>query len=285
MACRCGIKDIIDIAGLPTTCHSKILRRQYCARGRARDRPPARGRRDSARQTVAARIRVRRPVEGLAVSVRAQSLERGSPARRLILGLGRGAGRGLRAACARHRHRRIDPQSRGLLRRRGVEADLRPRVAPRRISALLHARPRRADGALGRRRRIAARRARPATCRGRPVRRRSRRAARAACASASCATSTRATWRPIRKSPQRSTRLRVCSSGKAPRCARSSCRGCKRLAAVQRVILLVGSLGGACQMDARAARRLRRAHATQGPERRVLHRRRLCAGAAMARTR
>ena len=126
-----GLKDNIDVAGLPTTCHSKILLDNIAREDAAGRRQPARGRRDHARQAVAARIRVRRPVEGAAVSVRAPSLEHRLSSRRIVVGLRRRARRGPRAAVDRHRRGRLDPQPGGQLRRRRAEADLRPGVAPR----------------------------------------------------------------------------------------------------------------------------------------------------------
>ena len=105
---------------------------------------------------------------------------------------------------ARHRHRRQRAQSRELLRHRRAEADLRPGVAARRLPAVLHARPHRADDPHGRGQRADARgdrRPRSARSRqrrraGRPLSRRARSRRARACASASCATSTRSTCRP-----------------------------------------------------------------------------------------
>ena len=75
---------------------------------------------------------------------------------------------------AGHRHRRQRAQSRELLRHRRAEADLRPGVAPRRLPAVLHARPYRPDDAHRRRQRADAggdRRPRPARSRQRRRRR------------------------------------------------------------------------------------------------------------------
>ena len=56
-----GIKDIIDVAGLPTTCHSKILIDNIAAADAVCVVAAARCRRDRARQALDPRIRDRRP--------------------------------------------------------------------------------------------------------------------------------------------------------------------------------------------------------------------------------
>ena len=90
-----GIKDIIDVAGLPTTCHSKILT-DNIADGRRRLRAEAaRRRRDRARQALDARIRDRRAELRPAVAAGAQSVEPRPSSRRLVVGLGRGVAAGL----------------------------------------------------------------------------------------------------------------------------------------------------------------------------------------------
>ena len=91
--------------------------RQHCTQRRAGHRQPARRRRNHAGQAVAARIRVRRPVQGAAVPVCAPSVEYRLSPRRIVVGLRRGPGRRLCAAVARHRRRRLDPQPGGQLRR------------------------------------------------------------------------------------------------------------------------------------------------------------------------
>ena len=47
-----GVKDIIDVAGLPTTCHSKILLDNVAQQDAAGDSPAAPGRRHHRRQAV-----------------------------------------------------------------------------------------------------------------------------------------------------------------------------------------------------------------------------------------
>ena len=59
---RVAVKDVIDVAGMPTTAASKILDRVPRARRRVR-RPPARGRRGDRREAEHARVRVRRAHE------------------------------------------------------------------------------------------------------------------------------------------------------------------------------------------------------------------------------
>jgi len=107
-----GIKDIIDIAGLPTTCHSKILMDNI-----ARSDAHVIGRLRAAGSILLGKLSLHEfayggPSKELPFSVRAQSLEPRLSARRLVLGIRGGAGRGLPAAGARYRHRRLDPQSR-----------------------------------------------------------------------------------------------------------------------------------------------------------------------------
>ena len=145
-----GIKDIIDVAGLPTTCHSKILAGQPRDRRCGLRRQAARGRRDRGRQALDPRVRDRRAELRPAVAAGAQSVEPRPSSRRLVVGLGlRRRGRPVPDG-ARHRHRRQRAQSGELLRHRRPEADLRSGVAPRRLPAVLHARPYRADDAHGR---------------------------------------------------------------------------------------------------------------------------------------
>ena len=138
--------------------------------------------------------------------------------RRLVVGLGLGRRRRPVPDGAGHRHRRQRAQSRELLRHRRAEADLRPGVAPRRLSAVLHARPYRADDAHRRGQRADAARRSPATIRSipaappsrdRPLCRQRSIAACAICASASCAISTRSTRRPSPRSRRRSSMSRA----------------------------------------------------------------------------
>ena len=116
-------------------------------------RKAARRRRDRGRQALDARIRDRRAELRPAVAAGAQSVEPRPSSRRLVVGLGLGrVGRPVPDG-AGQRHRRQRAQSGELLRHRRPEADLRPGVAARRLPALLHPRPYRADDAHGRRQR------------------------------------------------------------------------------------------------------------------------------------
>ena len=98
--------------------------------------------------------------------------------RRLVVGLGRRRRRRAVPAGARQRHRRQRAQPGQRLRHRRAEADLWPGVAPRRLSAVLYARPCRAADPHRRRQRADARgHRRPRSARSRQ-RRRARRALR-----------------------------------------------------------------------------------------------------------
>ena len=142
-----GAKDIFDVAGLPTTCHSKIRIESSRQLRRLRHPQAARGRRYPARQARAARVRDRRAGVRPALAAGAQSLEPRPASRRLVERLGRGAGRWPGAGGARHRHRRLGAQPGHLLRHRRPEADLRRGQPLRRVPADPFARPRRADDA------------------------------------------------------------------------------------------------------------------------------------------
>ena len=135
-----ALKDIYGTAGIRTTCHSKLLL----------DNVPT----DDC--VVAAKFKAQGavmlgklgthefaiggPSLRPAVPAGAQPVESGSLHRRLVVRIGRGGRRRHRAHGDGLRHRRLDPRARRLLRHGRAEADLRPRLAPRRVSALLHAR-------------------------------------------------------------------------------------------------------------------------------------------------
>ena len=175
-----GIKDIIDVAGLPTTCHSKVLAGQHGDRRRGLCREAARRRRHRAGQALDARVRHRRAELRPAVAAGAQSVEHRPSSRRLLVGLGLGRGGRPVPDGAGHRHRRQRAQSGELLRHRRPEADLRAGLAPRRLPALLHARPCRADDAHRRRQCAdAGSHRRPRSARSRQRRRRRRATMRA----------------------------------------------------------------------------------------------------------
>ena len=118
-------KDIFDVAGMATTCHSKIRKDHRAAVRRLHDPQDARGRRDPAWQARAARVRDRRTGIRPALAAGAQSVEPRPASRRLVERLGRRTCCGTGAGGARHRHRRLGAQSGDLLRHRRAEADLR----------------------------------------------------------------------------------------------------------------------------------------------------------------
>ena len=152
-----GIKDIIDVARLPTTCHSKLLLDHVAT---ADAEVTARLRAAGAvilGKLALHRTRHRRPRLRPAVPARAQPVKHASPSGGLIRRLRRRPRRGARAAGARHRYGRIRPQPRRRVRRGRAEADVWAGVAPRRVPARLHARSRGPHGALRRRRRAPAR--------------------------------------------------------------------------------------------------------------------------------
>jgi hypothetical protein len=83
-----GVKDIIDVAGLPTTCHSKILI-DYVAAADAVLRVTVAGcRRDRARQALYPRICDRRPELRSPMAAGTQPVEYESSPRRLVLWIG-----------------------------------------------------------------------------------------------------------------------------------------------------------------------------------------------------
>ena len=143
-------KDIFDIEGMATTCHSKIRQRPSRDVRRVRHPQAQRCGRGAARQGRAARVRDRRSGVRPALAARPQSLGPQPPSRRLVERLGRGARRGHGAGRARHRHRRLGAQSRDLLRHHRAEADLRRGQPQRRVPADPFARSRRSDDAHGR---------------------------------------------------------------------------------------------------------------------------------------
>ena len=183
------------------------------------------------RQAQHGRVRVRLVDRELRVRPDPQPVGPRARARRLVRRLGRGGERGHGHDNAGQRHRRLDPSAGVAVRRRGDEADLRPRVAlrVRRVCELARpdrARsPRRSRSARWRSTRSAARTRWTPRASSRPAEdftSRARRRRRRACASRSCATCSR--WRacapevrPQRSPPPRSTRSSV------PRWARSTC--------------------------------------------------------------
>ena len=108
--------------------------RQRADRGFSRRREIQGAGRGDARQARDPRIRHRRAVVRPAVPAGAQSVEPGSHSGRLVVRIGRGGRRRARAHGDGVGHRRFDPRARRLLRHGRAEADLRPRLAPRRVS-------------------------------------------------------------------------------------------------------------------------------------------------------
>jgi hypothetical protein len=135
-----GIKDIIDVAGLPTTCHSKILIDNVAAADAV-----CVSRLRGAGAIVLGKLSTHEFAIGgpASISHSRRHATRGirSSSRRLVLGI-----RGWRCcrpvpdgAGQRHRRQRAQPGQR--LRHRRAQADLRPDFASWRFPALLHTRP------------------------------------------------------------------------------------------------------------------------------------------------
>ena len=136
-----GVKDIIDVAGLPTTCHSKILLDNV------------------AQQDAAVVARLRQAGAIIIGKLSTHEFAIGGPSFDLPFpparnpwnpehhpggsssGSGAGVCAGLFPVALGIGHRRLGAQSGQRLRHRRAEADLWPGVAARRVSAVVHARP------------------------------------------------------------------------------------------------------------------------------------------------
>ena len=120
-----ALKDIYETDGVLTTGHSHLRADYVPAIDAETVRRLKAGGAVILGKLAHPRIRQRRDDARPALPGGAQSLEHRLPARRLVERLGRGRGR--RALHGRHglRHRRLDPQSGGLLRHRRHQADLR----------------------------------------------------------------------------------------------------------------------------------------------------------------
>jgi hypothetical protein len=134
-----GIKDIIDVAGLPTTCHSKVLIDNVASAdavcvSRLRGAGVI-----VLGQALHARIRDRRSQFRSSVGARAQPMEYRPPPGRLVFRLRRGLGGGALPYGARERHWRQRPKPRQCLRDRRTQADLRSGLAPWCLPAFVHA--------------------------------------------------------------------------------------------------------------------------------------------------
>ena len=114
-----SVKDLVDVAGTPTTSGSARAAAQP-ARGRAGRHAAARGRRDHHRQDQPARVRVRHDQRGIRVRTRAPSARSVAIGRRLERRRGRRAGRG------------------HVLRRRSAPT---PAVDPHPVGGVRHGRP------------------------------------------------------------------------------------------------------------------------------------------------
>ena len=138
-----SLKDLIDVAGQPTTAASRVLADSIAAGRRADRHAAARGRRRAARQDQPARVRARHDQRGLGVRRGAASARSHALGRRLERRLRRGGGDRHGPRVDRQRHRRVDSDPRVLLRRRRAQARSRRNPDGRRRSAERLARPRR----------------------------------------------------------------------------------------------------------------------------------------------
>ena len=140
-------KDIFDVAGMATTCHSKI-RKDHRA---ASDAFTIRKMHDAGAillgKLALHEFATGGPAFDLPWPPARNPVEPRPASGRLVERLGRGARRRPGAGGARHRHRRLGAQSGDLLRHRRPQADLRRDQPQRRVPADLFARPRRADDA------------------------------------------------------------------------------------------------------------------------------------------
>ena len=140
------VKDIIDVAHMPTRCGSAAYE-ELPVRRRGGGGAPARGGGRGDRQGDHPRVRARGDDAPGAQPVRPHP----HPGR-LERRLGHRRRDRHRPGLARHRHARVDPGAAGALRRRRAQGDLRPGADGRRRHALLDDGPRRADRGDGGRR-------------------------------------------------------------------------------------------------------------------------------------
>ena len=134
---RLAVKDAIDVAGVPTTAGSRAVADDGRAGG-GRRRLPRRGpgrRRPHRRQDQPARAVLRRHRREPVVrhAGRTRSTRRGCPAARRAVRRWRWPP--ARPTSPRHRHRRLDPQPGGVLRRGRAEDDLGPHPGRRHVAA------------------------------------------------------------------------------------------------------------------------------------------------------
>ena len=142
-----GVKDVIDVAGMPTTAASKVVHRVPAEDAECVARLRAAGR-DDRREAEHPRVRLRRAHEQPALRPGAQPVESRPRVRRLERGQRRCRRRRPRRRLPRHGHCRLRAHSRRVLRRDGDAAELGPRLhARRRTDGLVarHGRPARAQ--------------------------------------------------------------------------------------------------------------------------------------------
>ena len=147
-----AVKNLFDVAGLPTRAGSKINReRPPAAQGRNPRGAPRSGGRRSPRRAQYGRIRLRLHRTERARRPVPQSARSLAHDRRLLGRLGRGCRGRAGAHRARLGHQRLYSRTEFLLRSLRPEADLRAALARRDLSLRREPRSRRADGPIGRR--------------------------------------------------------------------------------------------------------------------------------------
>ena len=138
-----GIKDIIDVAGLPTTGHSKILVDNIAKA----DAVVTRKLREAGAIIIGKlsthEFAIGGPSFDLPFPPARNPWNLVAPSGRVVVGIRRRCRSRAVPGRARHRHRRIGTQSCQCLRHRRPEADIRSGVAARGFSAVLHFGPRR----------------------------------------------------------------------------------------------------------------------------------------------
>ena len=144
-------KDLYDVAGLPTTAGTRVLKDNVAAAGLRRRAPAVRGGHGAPGQDAHGAVRVRRRRHQPRPRHPAQSVAPGaSRSGRIEQRLGRGGGGRPRADGARHRHGRVGQDPRRALRHRRAQDHRRAHQPRGRLPAELHARQRRTAHAVGR---------------------------------------------------------------------------------------------------------------------------------------
>ena len=142
-----AIKDVIDVAGMPTSYGTGGHDPAPVGRDAALVAALRQGRRGGAGQDQHPRVRLRRVPSRF--RIRTQSLGSLPHCRRHQRGLCRRRGRRAVRSRARHRRRRVGAHPVGVLRGGGHEGELRRGRPERRVSLLLDPRPRRGNGPQG----------------------------------------------------------------------------------------------------------------------------------------